>query len=162
MNRAKRLVLLLAVPLVALVVVGGILDLQLRAIEKRGTYVTELQLPSVVVIGNITRKHAELRVNLRDYLLAPGDEERGKALATFRTTEQDVGRLFDHYADTLTSDERDRRLLGGFRELTGQWVAEANRVITLVTAGQRQEALDRLFATLPALGQRTHTVSGEW
>src|SRR5262245_3127976 len=162
MNLAKRLVLLLAVPLVALVVVGGILDLQLRAIEKRGTDVAELQLPGVALIGNITRKHAELRVNLRDYLLAPGDEERAKALAAFRTTEQDVERLLDQYADTLISDERDRRLLGDFRELTGQWIAEANKLMTLVAAGQRQEALDRVFGTLPALGQRTHVVSGEW
>src|SRR5262249_46208600 len=162
MNRAKRLVLLLAVPLVALLVVGGILDLQLRAIEKRGTYVTELQLPSVVVIGNITRKHAELRVNLRDYLLAPGDEERAKARMAIRTTEQDLERLLDQYADTLISDERDRRLLGDFRELTGQWIAEANKVMALVAAGQRQEALDRIFGTLRALGQRSHTVSGEW
>src|SRR5262249_7287853 len=103
MNLAKRLVLLLAAPLVALLVVGGILDLQLRAIEKRGTYVAELQLPSVALIGNISRKHAELRVHLRDYLLAPGDEERAKALAAFRTTEQDLERLLDQYADTLIS-----------------------------------------------------------
>src|SRR5262245_47500052 len=162
MNLAKRLVLLLAVPLVALVVVGGILDLQLRAIEKRGTYVTELQLPSVAVIGNITRKHAELRVDLRDYLLAPGDKERAKALASFRSTEKELEQLLNEYADTLISDERDRRLLGDFRELTGQWIAEANKLMTLVAAGQRQEALDRVFGTLPALGQRTHVVSGEW
>src|SRR5262249_911816 len=110
MNLAKRLALVLAVPLVALGVVGGLLGLALRAMEKRGTFVTELQLPSVAAIGNITRKHAELRVNLRDYLLARGDEERAKALAAFRTTEQDLGRLLDQYADTLISDERDRRL----------------------------------------------------
>jgi PAS domain S-box-containing protein len=162
MNLAKRLVLLLAVPLVALLVVGGILDLQLRAIEKRGTYVAELQLPSVAVIGNITRKHAELRVDLRDYLLAPGDKERAKALAEFRTTEKELEQLLDQYSDALISDERDRRLLGDFRELTGQWIAGANKVIALAAAGQRQEALDRLFDTLPALGERSRKVSGEW
>src|SRR6516164_1018125 len=111
MNLAKRLVLLLAVPLVALLVVGGILDLQLRAIERRGAYVAELQLPSVAVIGNITRKHAELRIVMRDYLLARGDQERARALAAFRTTEKELGQLLDEYADTLISDERDRRLL---------------------------------------------------
>jgi len=55
----------------------------LKAIEDRGTKVAEDQLPSVVAIGNIARKHAELRVDLRDYLLAPGDKERAAAQAAF-------------------------------------------------------------------------------
>src|SRR5262245_54593414 len=103
MNLAKRLVLLLAVPLVALLALGGILDFQLKAIEDRGKHVAELQLPSVAVIGHITRKHAELRVDLRDYLLAPGDKERAGALAAFQAAEKDLNRLLDQYADTLIS-----------------------------------------------------------
>src|SRR3954447_26587645 len=147
MNLAKRLVLLLAVPLVALLVVGGILDLQLRAIEKRGTYVAELQLPSVAAIGNMTRTHSALRVDLRDDLLAPADKERAKTLAAFRSTEQELEQMLDQSADELISDERDRRLLGGFRELSGQWITEANTLFDLVAAGQRQQALDRVFAS---------------
>src|SRR5262245_50272294 len=162
MNIAKRLVLLLAVPLLAFLVIGGILDLQLHTIEDHGKYVAGLQLPSVAVIGNITRKHAELRVDLRDYLLAPGDQERAKALAAFRANEVELNRLLDQYADTLISDERDRRLMGDFRAMSEQWIAEANKLIALVAGGQRQEALDRIFVTLPALGERSHKVSGEW
>jgi PAS domain S-box-containing protein len=162
MNLAKRLVLLLAVPLIALLALGVILDLQLRSIEDHGTYVAELQLPSVASIGHITRMHAELRVNLRDYLLAPGDKERAKALAAFGTTEAELSRLLDQYADSLISDERDRRRLGDFRDLTNQWLAEANKLIALVAAGERGKALDRAFETLPPLGDRSHKVSGEW
>ena len=85
MNLAKRLALLLAVPLAALLALGGLLDVQLRSIEDHGKFVADLQLPSVASIGTITRKHAELRVDVRDYLLAPGDKERAQALASFRT-----------------------------------------------------------------------------
>src|SRR5262245_50198876 len=126
MNIAKRLVLLLAVPLLAFLVIGGALDLQLHTIEDHGKHVAELQLPGVVGIGNITRRHAELRVDLRDYLLAPGDQERAKALAAFRANEVELKRLLGQYADTLISDERDRRLLGDFRALLDQWITEAN------------------------------------
>ena len=143
MNLAKRLALLLAVPLLALLALGGLLDLQLRTIEDHGKFVADLQLPSVASIGTITRKHAELRVDVRDYLLAPGDKERARALASFRTTELELNKLLDEYADTLISDERDRRLLGQFRDLIGQWVAEANKVMALQAAGERQKALDR-------------------
>jgi PAS domain S-box-containing protein len=162
MNIAKRLVLLLAVPLLALLAIGGVLHLQLHTIEDRGKYVAELQLPSVVAIGNISRKHAELRVDLRDYLLAPGDKERAVALNAFRAAEQDLDRQLDQYGDALISDEQDRRLLGAFRELTGQWIAEAKKLMALTAAGQRQEAIDRVYGTLSVLGQRTQTVSHEW
>src|SRR5262245_57357006 len=162
MNLAKRLVLLLAVPLVALLALGGLLDLQLRSIENHATFVADLQLPSVASIGTITRKHAELRVDLRDYLLAPGDKQRAQALAAFRTTEQELNQLLDQYSDKLISDERDRRLLREFRDLTGQWIAEANKLIALQAAGERQKALDLAFETLPPLGVRTHKSSGEW
>src|SRR5215467_5744394 len=127
MNLAKRLVLLLAVPLVALLALGGILDLQLRTIEDHGKFVADLQLPSVASIGTITRKHAELRVDLRDYLLAPDDKERAKALAVSRATEMELKGLLDQYADKLISDERDRRQLGEYRDLTDQWIAEAKK-----------------------------------
>src|SRR6516164_2633589 len=163
MNLAKRLVLLLAVPLVALLALGGLLDLQLRTIEDHGKFVADLQLPSVASIGTISRKHAELRVDLqRHYLLAPGDKERARALASFRTTELELNKLLDEYADTLISDERDRRLLGEFRDLIGQWVAEANKLIALQAAGERQKALDLAIGTLPLLGDRAHKTAGEW
>src|SRR4051812_32282341 len=111
MNIAKRLVLLLTVPLVAFVALGAFLDLNLKGIEKRGTDVADLQLPSVAVIGQVARKHAELRVDLRDYLLAPGDKQRASARAEFESDEKDLDRLLLQYSDTLISDERDRLLL---------------------------------------------------
>src|SRR5262249_28113721 len=105
---------------------------------------------------------AELGILLRDYLLAPGDKERARTLATFRATETKLNQLLDQYADKLISDERDRRLLGEFRNVLGQWIAEANKVMALLAAGERQKALDRAFETLVPLGDRTHKTAGEW
>src|SRR4051794_14061433 len=162
MNIAKRLVLLLAVPLVVFLALGGILDLNLKTIENRGTFVADLQLPSVELIGHATRKHAELRVDLRDYLLAPSDKERASVQAAFLSDEKDLDRVLDQYSNTLVVDERDRQLLNDFRELTGQWTAEANKLLALAESGKRQEALDRAFATLPALGERGQKAAGDW
>jgi hypothetical protein len=78
MNIAKRLVLLLAVPLLVFLVIGGVLDLQRHTIEDCGKHVAEPKLPGVEALGNITHRHAELRVDRRDDLLAPGDRERAK------------------------------------------------------------------------------------
>src|SRR4051794_23390786 len=117
MNIAKRLVLLVAVPVVVFLVLGEMLDSNLRDIETRGTYVAELQLPSIAVIGKITRKHAELRVDLRDYLSAPAEKQRAGARASFEIAAKDLDALLDQYRDTLVSDEHDRRMLHEFRDM---------------------------------------------
>jgi PAS domain S-box-containing protein len=162
MTIAKRIIVLSAVSLLALLVLGGILILQLNTIEERGKYVAKLQLPSVVLIGNITRKHAELRVDLRDYLLAPGHKERAAVMAQFQVTALEIDSLLDQYADTLISDERDRRLLGEYRRIWSLWLAEAKTLIAIVSAGRREEAMDRIFRTLPAMGERGHKTAIEW
>lgn len=163
MNIAKRLMLLLAVPLLALLLVGSILDRQLRTLLDYSRNVADLQLPGVVQIGVITRVHSELRVNLRDFLLAQSAKKRGEALASFRSTETELRRLLVAYADTLIADEEDRRLLISFRNLMTEWTAQALQLMALVEAGQRgDEEYMRIFATLPALGDRVHKVAMEW
>ena len=52
---AKRLVLLLAVPLLALAGLGVFSRLQLANIETRSRFVAELQVPSLATLGNISR-----------------------------------------------------------------------------------------------------------
>ena len=80
MNLAKRLALLLAVPLAALVPLGVILHLQLQTIEERGKFVSDMQVPSLAIIGKVTRTFGEMRAQVRDYLQAPGDKERAEAV----------------------------------------------------------------------------------
>src|SRR5947208_14263106 len=161
MNIAKRLVLLLAVPLAVFLTVGGLLDLNLRTIENRGTFVADVQMPSVEVIGHAARKHAQLRVDLRGLLLARDDKERAGAQAAFRSDEKDLNRLLDQYSATLIVDEHDRQLLNDFRELHRQWTAEAEKLMALVTAG-RQEAVDRAFDSVAPLAERGQKVAGDW
>ena len=106
MNLAERLALLLAVPLVAFLTSGRILDLQLAPSRIAASTSPNCQLPSVASIGNITRKHAELRVELRDYLLAPTTRSGPRRWQRFEPAEKDLNQLLDQYADTLISDEQ--------------------------------------------------------
>src|SRR5215510_11573735 len=70
MTIGKRLMVLLAVPLVALLAFGIFARIQLSKIEERSRFVAESQLASVAALGNISGSFAELRVNLRDLMLA--------------------------------------------------------------------------------------------
>ena len=67
---AKRLVVLLAVPLVALPGLGVFTRMQLSNIEDRSRFVAEMQIPSLAVLGDLSRNFAELRVDVRCHVLA--------------------------------------------------------------------------------------------
>jgi PAS domain S-box-containing protein len=162
MNLAKRMALLLAVPLAALVSLGVILHLQLRTIEERGEFVSDMQVPSLATIGKVTRTFGEMQARVRDHLLAAGDKERAESQAALEAGEKKLTHLLAQYADSYISDERDRRLTSEYRELTTQWIAEAKRTMALVAEGKRAQAMERISTTMPALAGRTQQVSSDW
>ena len=95
MTIAKRLVLLLAVPLLALVALGVFTRLQLTTIETRSRFVADLQIPSLAALGNISRTFAELRVHVRNHVLATSEAERASVRSAFERDEAELGRLLD-------------------------------------------------------------------
>ena len=106
MTIAKRLVLLLAVPLLALVGLGVFTRLQLTTIETRSRFVADMQVPSLAALGNISRTFAELRVQVRNHVLATTEAERASVRSTFERDEAELNRLLDHYERNLISDDR--------------------------------------------------------
>src|SRR5262249_4792585 len=114
MTIAKRLVLLVAVPLVVLFGLGLFSRVQLAKVESRVRYAAETQVPSLAVLGNISRCYTELRVNARSALLAKNEAERNKFKATFAEDKANLTRLLQRYGDGLTSDAQDRRQLSDF------------------------------------------------
>ena len=97
MTIGKRLVLLLTVPLLALVALGIFTRLQLTTIETRSRFVADMQVPSLAALGNISRIFAELRVQLRNHVLATSEAERARVRSTFERDEAELRRLLDHY-----------------------------------------------------------------
>ena len=131
MTIAKRLIILLAVPLVALVGLGLFIRSQLAEIESRSRFVSESQIPSLAVLGNLSRSFAELRVNVRSYLLATNEAGRTEARSAFAAGEAEVNRLLGQYGDSLLSSDRDRRLLNDYRDSSRGWIITAKQAMTL-------------------------------
>jgi signal transduction histidine kinase/CheY-like chemotaxis protein/HAMP domain-containing protein len=163
MTIAKRLVLLLAVPILALLALGVFTRLQLTTIETRSRFVADLQIPSLATLGNISRAFAELRVELRNHVLATSDAERAKIRAEFERDEAEFARLLDDYERRLISDDRDRRLLNDYRAQYRIWLNRANQVMALSAGGRSEEAgvLLRDAETLN-MGERLNVASAEW
>ena len=136
MTIAKRLIILLTVPLVALVGLGVFTRLQLAEIEARSRFVAESRIVALATLGNLSRSFTELRVNVRSHLLATDDAQRAAARAAFDEDERDVNRLLQQYADSLVLGDKDRRLLGEYQTLSREWIAGAKQAMSLVNEGR--------------------------
>jgi signal transduction histidine kinase/CheY-like chemotaxis protein/CHASE3 domain sensor protein len=163
MTIARRLALLLAVPLLALVGLGVFARWQLTTIETRSRFVADLQIPSLATLGNISRTFAELRVHVRNHVLATSEAERASVRATFERDEAELGRLLDLYERNLISDDQDRRLLNDYRHQYRDWLDQVKQVMSLAAAGRREEASDMLRgAAMLDLAERLSRASVEW
>ena len=140
MTIARRLVLLLAVPLAALVGLGGFTRLQLTTIENRSRFMADLQIPSLAALGNISRTFAELRVHARNHVLATTDAERRRVRSMFERDEAELGRLLDHYERNLISNDQDGRLLNDYRSRYREWLDRVKEIMALADAGRHDEA----------------------
>ena len=162
MTIAKRLIVLLAVPLVGLVGLGVFTRLQLAQIEARSRFVAESRIVALATLGNLSRGFAEMRVNVRSYVLAETDAQRAAARAAFDADEQDVNRLLQQYADGLVLGEKERRLLGEYQTLSREWIIDAKQTMSLASEGHDREAITFLNSRLGERGFRLSTVSNEW
>ena len=131
MTIAKRLIILLAVPLVALLGLGIFTRLQLSKIEARSRFVTESRVEALATLGNLSRSLAELRVDVRSHLLATNEAQRTAARAAFDDDEREVVRLLRHFADNLVESDQGRRLLMQYYALGLDWIAGAKRAMTM-------------------------------
>jgi signal transduction histidine kinase/CheY-like chemotaxis protein/CHASE3 domain sensor protein len=162
MTIAKRLVLLLAVPIVALLALGVFTRLQLTTIETQSRFVSDLQIPSLATLGNISRTFAELRVHVRNHVLATSETERVNVRSTFERDEAELDRLLDQYESSLVSNDQDRRLLNDYRNRYREWLDRVKEVMALSAAGRREEASEMLQGAPQERGERLSAASVEW
>jgi signal transduction histidine kinase/CheY-like chemotaxis protein/HAMP domain-containing protein len=163
MTIARRLSVLLAIPLLALVGLGVFNRLQTEDVETRSRFVAELQIPSLATLGDISRALEAVRVELRDYVLAVTEAKRAAIEADFERDEAELSRLLNRYEQQLVSDERDRSLLDRYRNLHREWLVGAREIMSLVMAGRREEAASAMLGTsMEGLGKQLSVASAEW
>ena len=162
MTIAKRLAILVAVPLVVLIGLGVFTRLTLGNVESRVRYAAETQVQSLAALGNISRTFTELRVSLRNCLLAPNETELNKARAALDTGKADLTRQLQHYGDSLISDAQDQRLWSEYRALSEQWIVEVQKIVASAGKGRNEEMIGQIYGGFAELGANLSTVSSEW
>jgi len=163
MTIARRLIVLLAVPLLTFFGLGLFMRAQLARIEDRTRFVAESRVIALARLGDISRSFAELRVNLRSQLLAKDDAERARARAAFNEDRAELSRLLADYADRRSTSDHGRRLLNDFRTGSERWVENAEAAMAMADAGRQEEATALLFGpSIAGLGVTVSKVSLEW
>jgi CHASE3 domain sensor protein len=140
MTIARGLTLLLAIPLLALLGLGIFLTNQFARIEAQSQFVADLQVESVATLASIARCSGEARVSIRTYLLARDSTEQVHAVSRLHDNQAELNRLLARYGDALISNEKDRRLFTEYRDVTREWLAGAEGLISLAATGRREEA----------------------
>ena len=129
MTIAKGLILLLAIPLLALLGLGFFVTHQLDKIESHSQFMN-IQVDSLSTLGNILRCFAESRVSIRTYLLAGEKFEQGRAETVFRENQAALNRLLARYAQSLITSDEDRRMCSQFQDLARRWSVEAGDILS--------------------------------
>ena len=162
MTIARRLVILLVVPLLAFVALGIFNCMEVANVENRARFVAEQQIPSLATLGNITRNFAELRVDVRDYVLATNETKRATSKVAYVEHQQELHSLLSHYAEALISDERDRREMNDFKDSVRDWMAGARQVMDLSANGRHDEAAAFLADHITSSGESINYMASLW
>ena len=163
MTIARRLVLLVTIPLVAFVGLGFLVRVQITRLESLSRFVVDVQVQSIAALGNILRSFEETRLSLRTFLLTTDDAGRREALSVLRERQAELNRLVARYADTLISDAEDRRMCLQFQDLVRQWSTETEKLIRLSAEGRDEEAKSGLLSGAMAdMALRGPTTLQEW
>ena len=161
MTIARRLMVLVAVPLVALMGLAGLVLYELSLVESRSRFVAESQIPALAIVGNLSRTFEQLRVEMRSHLLARTPEERARAIAAFDADDADIARLLDRYRDSIVSDEKGRRLIEDYRSTSREWIVGARQALAASAGGRQDDGLSQLTESLVPVADRLAIVSRE-
>jgi two-component system, sensor histidine kinase and response regulator len=163
MTIARRILLLAAVPPLVLTALGVLNQIEMGRVAKTARFMARTQVPSLSLLGNISLTFEEMRVDLRDHLLASDPAAREASRQAFAARRSELERLLGQYADTLVSDDKDRRLLDEFRATNAEWVNAAEGLMSLADSGRREEVAASIGGSrLASLGTRTSTALREW
>ncbi len=140
MTIAKRLILLTAVPFLLLSGIWAVNRVQMARVEERIRFVAESRVVALARLGDISRSFAEMRVNVRSFLLATNPVARAAARQAYDEDRAELNRLVDDYADKRVQGDQERRMANDFRTMSREWMSEAEKMMSLAAAGRKDEA----------------------
>jgi signal transduction histidine kinase/CheY-like chemotaxis protein/HPt (histidine-containing phosphotransfer) domain-containing protein/HAMP domain-containing protein len=141
MTIARRLTILLALPLLALLFYSVVGYGQLSLARSRIDVVIHREVPSVVSIGRIARSLAAAQADVQELLQEPDKNRRMRAAQNYFDNKQEMTRELDRYLAEYVSDKTDLRLTVETRNQLLQWLNSADEIVKPGAGGQPGESL---------------------
>ncbi len=162
MTIAKRLLVLLSIPLVTLIALGVFVNTRLDQIDERGRFVAQTQIGSLALSATVMQLFGEMRADARSYMLADEAGSRGQLQTVFDRKKAELVRLVRRYEDSFVSDDRDRALTMQVRERTREWITVAEQAMGLASAGDHHAAATLVNHRLTPLGEEAGARMADW
>ncbi len=154
MTIARRLFVLMSVPLVVMIGLGVLSWAQLREIKDRNRFLAENITPSLALLAHMGHEFLEMRTSIGG-ILATTDADRHQTLsASYLRARLDLNASLRRYADTLLVDAVEERLVAECRNATDRWTASVDRTLALIAGGRREAAVDLFNAEGEPLARR--------
>ena len=162
MTIAKRLMILLAVPLLIFLAIGIITRRELGQIEEKTRFMAESRITALARLGEISRSFAEMRVNVRSFILAPSPSAQSAARSAYEANRDEMNQLLEEYASKRVTGDQGRRMCNDFRMLSREWTMGAEKIMAMVAAGQKDAAIAQMPGAFMDLGAKLSKLSTEW
>lgn len=152
MNLSHRILLSVALSLVALLAVGSLGLFQLFEANRRYQDVEENFLPSIVNLDGSIRKVEQMRLAAYRHAVARDAAVRGSALAKVKELDKDVDALMTAYETSLVYDDKDRQLVSANREALATYRAVRDQALSQSDAAAEEGLMSsKVFAAAEAL-----------
>ena len=163
MTIARRLILMLAIPLVTLVALGVFIAMQLALIDAKSRFVAITEIPALATIGNIGQAFGEMRVSLRTFVLARDKEGQAAAETILRQNSEKAENMLAIYADSMITGDKDRRLYTAYKDIAKEWSRDIAPILALAATGQKEEAISALAdGQIQSVGARLSGALTDW
>lgn len=146
MTIAKRLSILLALLLGALLLVGGVGIYQMRNLAQGIQIINNNIIPSQVAIDRIAMDFSLLRGDIFRHVLANGETEKTKMEKEMRHLRDRIEQDLEKYKIELITDDQDKDLLSDDQNRIKAYFQVLDQVILLSRNNQQALATEQLIA----------------
>lgn len=146
MTIAKRLYVLMTVPVLLILVLGVVMWRQLANIERLSGFLTDKVTPGLAQLAHINHDVTRLGLSISDNTHADSFQDRAANRASFTTARASIAAALEIYAANYVAEDDERILLEDFRHTSRVWADLAADILDLSDAGKPAEA-NRLLHT---------------
>ncbi|MEO0055998.1 MAG: hypothetical protein RLZZ50_1945, partial [Verrucomicrobiota bacterium] len=162
MTIAKRLYVLMTVPVLLILVLGVVMWRLLAGIEARSGYLTEKVTPGLAQLAHINHDVTRLGLSISDSSHGESSRDRSASRAAFTAARASISSALDTYAAAYVNEDGERVLLEEFRHNSRVWADMAARILDLTDAGRLPEAGRLLHAEFEPLTAKMLDCFDRW